>query len=161
VARAEQLPWPDRTFEVVTAFNVFQYAPDVDTAVTEALRVTRSSGHVAVSKWGPPATNEFFAFLGTLDPLRLALAAPPAVDPVDAALARLGVEVLAAGEVPAAIVLPGDEALAAALASAGAGRDDEDDARWHARVMASAAPFRQADGSHRFENRLIYRVFAA
>ena len=120
VARLERLPWPDGTFDVVTGFNAFQYAADVDGALEEARRVARSSGRVAVCKWGPPATNEFFSFLGTLEPLRFGLTGQPARDMVDRALERLQVTVVAAGEVPCAISLGDEEALAAALASAGA-----------------------------------------
>src|SRR4051812_26642687 len=35
----EQLPWPDGAFDVVTGFNAFQYALDVELALTEACRV--------------------------------------------------------------------------------------------------------------------------
>jgi cyclopropane fatty-acyl-phospholipid synthase-like methyltransferase len=161
VARLERLPWPDGTFDVVTGFNVFQYASDVDEALTEARRVTRDSGRMAVCKWGPPETNEFFAFLGSLDPSRFALRRPPAVDVVDGALARLGVRIVVSDEVPAPIAFDGDAALVTALASAGARAEWEDSSAWRARVAASAAPFRQADGSYQFENRLMFRVFAA
>ena len=137
VARLERLPWPDGTFDVVTGFNVFQYAGDVDGALAEARRVTRDSGRVAVCKWGPPATNEFFAFLGRLDPSRFALRRPPAVDVVGSALARLGVRIVVSGEVRAAIALDGDEALAAALESAGARAESEDAVAWRARVAVS------------------------
>src|SRR3954452_8518183 len=41
VAYAQRLPWPDDAFDVVTGFNVFQYAPDVEAALSEAARVTR------------------------------------------------------------------------------------------------------------------------
>lgn len=161
VAKLERLPWPDGTFDVVTGFNVFQYAGDVDGALTEARRVTRDSGRVAVCKWGPPARNEFFAFLGSLDPSRFALRRPPAVDVVDSALGRLGVRIVVSDEVRAPIAFEGDEALATALASAGARAESEDASAWRARVSSTAAPFRQADGSYQFENRLVYRVFAA
>ena len=161
VSDLERLPWPDGVFDVATGFNVFQYAPDVDAALLEARRVTRASGRVAVCKWGPPATNEFFTFLGMLDPVRLALAGPAGVDPLDAALARSGVRVVARGDVPAAIVLIDDGALLGALESAGARADGQADAAWRGRVLAAAAPHRQGDGRYRFENRLTYRIFTA
>jgi cyclopropane fatty-acyl-phospholipid synthase-like methyltransferase len=161
VARLERLPWPDGTFDVVTGFNVFQYAGDVDEALTEARRVTRDSGRVAVCKWGLPATNEFFAFLGSLDPSRFALRRPPAVDVVDGALARLGVRIVDSDEVRAPIAFDDDGALVTALVSAGARSESEDSSTWRARVAATAAPFRQADGSYQFDNRLMYRIFAA
>ena len=89
VGPSEQLPWPDQHFDVVTGFNVFQYADDVERALTEAHRVTRPRGRMAVCKWGPPTDNEFFAFLGRLDAARLALSQRSVADPVDRALERL------------------------------------------------------------------------
>jgi SAM-dependent methyltransferase len=154
MARAERLPWPDGTFDVVTGFNVFQYAADVPGALAEARRVARTAGHVAACKWGPPATNAFFAFLGVLEPLRLGLRDLPATDPLDVALERLQVDVVAAGVVPAPITLRDDGALTAALAAAGARAEP-------ARVVDVASPYRQGDGSYRFDNRLVYRVFVA
>lgn len=160
VARLERLPWPDGSFDVVTGFNAFQYAADVDGALEEARRVARSSGRVAVCKWGPPATNEFFSFLGMLEPFRFRLTGA-ARDLVDSALERLQVTVVAAGEVPCAISLGDGEALATALVSAGARAEPDHGEAWRTRVAAAAAPFRQEDGSYRFENHLVYRVFAA
>src|SRR5262245_23005650 len=62
----EHLPWPAHSFDVVTGFNAFQYALDLDVALTEACRVARPGGRVAICKYGRPADNEFFAFLVAL-----------------------------------------------------------------------------------------------
>lgn len=162
VARSEQLPWPDGQFDVVTGFNVFQYAGDVERALTEARRVTRAGGRVAVCKWGPPAENEFFAFLGRLDPARLSLS-QPVVDPVERALERLAMEVVAAGEVPADIAMAGDDALAEAVAAASpatAALAADRDA-WLTAIRDAGSPFRQPDGGYRFRNRLKHTVVAA
>ena len=61
----ESLPWADASFDVVTSFNGLQYALDPELALVEAARVMRPSGRIAVCKWGPPAGNEFFAFLAS------------------------------------------------------------------------------------------------
>ena len=37
----EALPWPDRAFDIVTGFSVFQFAADKVRAITEARRVSR------------------------------------------------------------------------------------------------------------------------
>src|SRR3954469_19731730 len=37
----EDLPWPDAAFDVVTGFNTFQYALDIELALAQARRVTR------------------------------------------------------------------------------------------------------------------------
>src|SRR3954451_22068823 len=152
VGLLESLPWPDGEFDVVAGFNSFQYAFDVDTALAEARRVTRAGGLLAVSKWGRPADNELFALLGELG----TGGALPEDDPFDARVARLRLETVAAGDVPAPITLSDDNALAGALASAGAiAGSAEDRSR---RAIAAAAPFRMPDGSYRFENRLSYRI---
>jgi SAM-dependent methyltransferase len=147
----EQLPWPAGSFDVVTGFNAFQYALDVELALTEACRVAEG-GLVAVCKYGRPADNEFFAFLGSLEPARLRLEGLPEKDPVERAIERLGLDVVDAGEAPAVMALPDEQALAAALTSAGARFGSP------AHVAAAAAPYRQADGSYRFENRLRYQI---
>jgi SAM-dependent methyltransferase len=148
VAFMEDLPWRRDSFDVVTGFNAFQYALDIDLALTEALRVARPGGQVAVCKYGRPAENEFFAFLAALDPR---LGHLPEQDPVDAVLDRRGHPVRAAGEVPTAMTLPSADSLAAAVLNAGARTVKQE-------VEAAAAPYRRPDGSYRFESHLKYRI---
>jgi SAM-dependent methyltransferase len=142
----EALPWPDATFDVVTGFNAFQYALDVDLALAEARRVTRPGGRIAICKWAPPEHNELFALLAGL---RDGGMPRPASDPVDDAVRRAGLDTDASGEVPVAVELRDDRALEAALAAAGADRPG---------LVAAAAPYRRPDGSYRFGNRFRYRV---
>lgn len=92
----ESLPWSDASFDVVTSFNSLQYALDTEMVLIEAARVARPDGRIAICKWGPPAENEFFAFL---------------------------------------------------LSIGAAGAREE-----------AAAPYRQADGTYRFENRQRYWI---
>jgi len=156
----EELPWPAGTFDVVTGFNSFQYALDLQLAFAEARRVARAGGQLAVCKYGRPTDNEFFAFLGALQPSCVSLAHLPQTDAVDRAMARLGCDVLASGEVSSIMTLPSEQALAAALAAAGAAGRPDGKAAWLRRVVAAAAPYRLLDGSYQFENRLKYRIIA-
>jgi ubiquinone/menaquinone biosynthesis C-methylase UbiE len=145
VGLMEALPWPDRSFDVVTGFNAFQYALDVDLALAEARRVARPGGRIAICKWARPQENELFALL-------LALGADarfPASDPIDDAVARAGLDVVATDHVPLAIEVGDEAALEAALVAAGA------DSR---ALPHAAASFRQPDGSYRFDNRLRYVI---
>jgi SAM-dependent methyltransferase len=152
VGLIEFLPWPDDSFDVVTGFNSFQYAFDVDTALGEALRVTRHRGRLVVSKWGRPEDNEFFAFLGELG---VALIRSTDLrDPIDAAFERLRLVPEVDADVPAVMEMPDVDALAAALASAGAEAPAD-------RVVDAAAPWRRPDGSYRFANRIRYRMLRA
>ena len=57
VGAVERLPWPDHSFDVVTAFNVLQFAADFLAALTEVRRVTRPGGRVAVCNWGRSRTS--------------------------------------------------------------------------------------------------------
>jgi ubiquinone/menaquinone biosynthesis C-methylase UbiE len=148
----EDLPWQDATFDVVTGFNAFQYALDIDIALAQACRVTRPGGRLAICKWDRPQHNEFFALLAEVSDRVIDLDRLPP-DPVEDAIARARLDVAFAGTIPVTIELADAGALAAALASADAfgpaGAPERLDA---------AAPYRQADGSYRFRNRLMYRI---
>jgi SAM-dependent methyltransferase len=151
----EQLPWADETFDVVAGFNAFQYALDVERALREARRVARPGGRLAICKYGRPADNEFFAFLAALDPSRLRIDRLPAGDAVERWIGRLGLGVIADGEVTSVMRLADDDALASALASAGVV------IRSVEQVATAGAPYRRPDGGYRFENRLRYWIIGA
>ena len=146
----ESLPWAEDSFDVVTAFDAVQYALDTEMALIEASRVLRADGRIAVSKWGPPATNEFFAFLTSIGARGVRGGQLPVTDPVEVAIRSTGVAVLATGELPAPIEIAGDAALESSLSRAGvdAGPD----------AIAAAARWRHADGTYRFDNRQRYWI---
>jgi SAM-dependent methyltransferase len=153
----EMLPWPDASFDVVTGFNAMQYALDPELAMTEASRVVRIGGRLAVCKWGPPVENQFFAFLAAVGANGVRAQPLPANDPVQDAIRGPHLDVLVTGDVPAAIEMADDTALEASLARAGV--VPEIGASTQAQsLVAAAAPYRQADGSYRFDNRLRFSV---
>ena len=47
VGRLEQLPWPDRTFDLITSLDVIEHTPDDRATLAELLRVCRPGGLVA------------------------------------------------------------------------------------------------------------------
>jgi ubiquinone/menaquinone biosynthesis C-methylase UbiE len=149
----EDLPWPDATFDVVTGFNAFQYAFDIDLALEQACRVTRPGGRVAICKWDRPRHNELFALLAEVSDRGIDLGELPPSDPVEDAIARAHLDVAIAGSIPVTVEIADDGALAKMLAGAdafgAAGPPDLSDA---------ASPYRQADGSYRFRNQLMYRI---
>ena len=151
LAMMESLPWDDAAFDVVTAFNALQYALDPEAALIEAARVSRVDGRIAVCKWGPPASNEFFGFLMALGANGVRADALPATDPVEDAIHATRLDVLATGDVAAPIVMADDEALAASLRHAGV-------AFATTSVTVAAAPFRRADGTYEFDNRQRYWI---
>jgi len=152
----EQLPWPNGSFDAVTSFNALQYALDLELAVAEACRVVRPAGRVAICKWGPPAQNEFFAFLLSLGASGARGHDLPLSDPVEDVIAATGLDVLAEADVAAPIEMAGDGALAVALARAGIEADPSIGPSTG--VTEAAAPYRQPDGGYRFDNRLRYWI---
>jgi ubiquinone/menaquinone biosynthesis C-methylase UbiE len=148
----ESLPWSDASFDVVTSFNAMQYALDTRMALIEASRVARPDGRIAICKWGPPAENEFFAFLLSIGAGGVRDEVLPVTDPVEDAIRATRLKVLAAGEVPAPIEIADDEALEVSLSRAGVNS---------VRMIRDAAPYRQADGTYRFENRQRYWILGS
>ena len=47
----ERLPYIDGTFDIVTGFNSFQYAGNIDAALEEASRVVKKRGQVVIGVW--------------------------------------------------------------------------------------------------------------
>jgi SAM-dependent methyltransferase len=106
----DDLPWPDQTFDVATAFNSVQYAVDPAAAVAQLARVCRSGGRVAIGVWGDPArceTEGLFARLRSLAPPPPGTPAPLGVSEagvVEELLEKAGLRVTGGGEVPCAFV---------------------------------------------------------
>lgn len=70
VGDIEALPWPDKTFDVVTGFSTFQFADDHVAALTEARRVSRGQVWVAIpTRLADSGIPALFAALATLFPL--------------------------------------------------------------------------------------------
>jgi hypothetical protein len=61
VAEAENLPFADASFEVVTAVNALQFADDTVDALAEFARVLAPGGYVAVANWAEGARNDLDA----------------------------------------------------------------------------------------------------
>jgi SAM-dependent methyltransferase len=66
---AQRLPWPDGSFDVVTAVNALQFADDTVEALAEFARVLVPGGIVAVANWAEGALND-------LDVVEAAIAEP-------------------------------------------------------------------------------------
>ncbi len=80
VGEIEDLPWAEASFDLITGFNVFQYAADPVNALREARRVARPGAPVFISTWGEPLYCEAAAYLGALGAL-LPAPAPGAPGP--------------------------------------------------------------------------------
>lgn len=58
VGDMEALPWPDDSFDVVTGFNSFFIAADMGAALSEARRVLRPGGSLAMTVFGRPERRD-------------------------------------------------------------------------------------------------------
>jgi SAM-dependent methyltransferase len=65
-ADLEELPFPDKIFDVVTGFNSFQYAATPDAALAQAKRVAKSGGAVVIVTWGNPEGMQAATLIGAL-----------------------------------------------------------------------------------------------
>jgi len=65
----ERLPYPDRSFDLVTGFNSFQFAGSPPAALAEARRVARPGASVVVMAWGGAQGMEAAALVAALAPL--------------------------------------------------------------------------------------------
>jgi SAM-dependent methyltransferase len=167
----ESLPWADASFDVVTSFNGLQYALDPEVALAEASRVARPDGRIAICKWGHPAENDFFAFLTSISAGGVRADRLPATDPVESVIRASRLEVITSGHVAAPIAMADDVVLETSLARAridiGAGTfateasvGREASLGVEPSVSAAAAPYRRADGTYRFNNRLRFWVLS-
>jgi SAM-dependent methyltransferase len=68
----EELPYPNRAFDVVTGFSSFQFAANPVAALQEASRVSRT-GTVVIAVFGKPEESESTAYLAAMG----ALVPPP------------------------------------------------------------------------------------
>lgn len=76
VGDAEELPYPDASFDVVLSTIGVMFAPDQEKAASEMLRVCRSGGRLALANWTPDGyIGQMFRTVGSHVP------PPPGVKP--------------------------------------------------------------------------------
>jgi SAM-dependent methyltransferase len=75
---AENLPYPDATFDVVTSQFGHIFAPRPEVAIAEMRRVLKPGGRITFATWPPEHfVGRFFAFIGRNSPPPPPGAAPP------------------------------------------------------------------------------------
>ncbi len=163
VGPMESLPWGDGGFDVAAAVKSLQVAGDDTAALTEAARVVRPGGAVAICNWGPMAQRELFAVMDVLREGPSA-AGPTIGDPgeLERRARRAGLEPRDGGEVDVPFEAPDLATLQRAFLvdSVGGALDRLGEAEVRRRVTEASQPFRRDDGSYRFENRFRYLIAA-
>ena len=63
IGEMEELPFEEKSFDVVCGFNSFQYAADIKNALLEAKRVLKDGGKIAAMIWGNKEDCEAATYL--------------------------------------------------------------------------------------------------
>jgi SAM-dependent methyltransferase len=168
VGELEELPFADRSFDVVTGFNSFQYAADRVNALREACRVVCEGGSVVAAVWGEPEKCQMSGYLGALGPLMpppppgapgpWALSPPGALEEL---ASRAGLETVRVGVATGVFRFKDkDTAIRGLLASGPAiraiqtsGEPAVTDA-----ISNAISPFKREDGSYELANEFRYIV---
>jgi len=169
IAEAEDLPFADASFDVVTAVNALQFADDTVDALAEFARVLAPGGFVAVANWAEGARNDIDAIEASVaaadddgtggtggaddeaapgDDLR----APGGLETV---MSEAGLVVVTAGLVSVPWFAPDDDALVRGVLL---GEDPSLLRELAPVVLAAAAPFRADGGGYRLNNAYRYAV---
>jgi SAM-dependent methyltransferase len=161
VGSFERLPWPDGSFDVVTAFNALPFAADTLDALAECVRVARPGGRVAVVNWAEDDRND----LHTIEAAVAEAAGEPPLPGgelrqpggLEELLGDAGLEVVAGGLVELSWEVPDDDTLVRGVLM---GEDPATMAARAATVVGAAGPFRTAAGGYRLVNAFRYAVGA-
>jgi len=159
VGEAERLPWPDASFDVVTAVNALQFADDTVDALAGFARVLAPGGYVAIANWAEGARND-------LDVIEAAVAefdgeevAPDGdlrvAGGLEAVFVEAGLTVVTAGTVAVPWQVPDDETLVRGVLL---GEDPSVLRELAPVVLAAAVPFRVPGGGYLLRNTYRFAV---
>ncbi len=162
----EELPYADRSFDVVTGFSSFQFAANPAAALQEASRVSRT-GSVVMAVFGKPGESQSTVYIAAMGALLL----PPPGAPGPFALSADGaLEALAqkAGLQPGVVETvacpwdyPDDEtALRGLLSSGPAIRaiQVKGEAVVGAAILNAIAPYKTSSGGYHLSNSFRYMI---
>jgi SAM-dependent methyltransferase len=152
-AGADELPFPDASFDAATAINALQFAADTTDALQEMSRVVRRGGLIAIANWAEGARNDIDVIeravaeareeeLGDDGPLRPA-------GGLESALGAAGLDVIATGVVAVSWEAVDDETLVRGILL---GEDDATMAELAPAVVTAAAGFRDGRGGFVLRN---------
>lgn len=156
---AEDLPWDDDSFDVVTAFNALQFSGDRQSALAEAARVTVPGGLIAVANWAETTLNELERIEDAVShaageqpvpdgPLRVA-------GGLERVFAEAGLQVVDSGLVAVPWSVPDDDRLVRGILF---GENDETIRSRAATVIEAAQPYRTLGGGYSTMNAFRWAV---
>jgi SAM-dependent methyltransferase len=168
VSEMETLPHADRSFNVVTGFNAFQYAASPSNALREARRVAEPEGIVVIATWGLPEDCEAAGHLKALGAL-MPPAPPGAPGPfalsdefkLKALASEAGLTPIDVVDVQCPWIYPSLQTALRAMLSAGpAERAIRNSSIERARdaVANAIAPYRKSSGEYHLNNKFRYLI---
>lgn len=156
---ADQLPWTDDTFDLVTSVNALQFADDTRDALAEMTRVAKPGGLVAVSNWAEADRNELDTIEHAIQRAAGEVPLPDSDLRLPGGLAELltdgGLDVVAAGLVQVPWRAADEDALIRGVLL---GEDPTTIANRTPMVTAAARPFRTTAGGYHLVNAFRYAV---
>ncbi len=170
VGGLEQLPYSDRSFDVVLAANSVQYTADARVTLRELARVTVPGGKIAVAIWGKPEDCDMSVMFAAV---RAALPKPPTksgpaelFEPgaLDAAFSKAGLTSMLDCDVDCPFTYENVNAFWRAQRSAGvvqAVLQSVGEAIFRKAVMDAVAPYTMRNGSIRLKNKFRYVIATA
>ncbi|BDZ44359.1 class I SAM-dependent methyltransferase [Naasia aerilata] len=153
LGNAEALPWPDASFDAVTAVNALQFADDPLAALAEFRRVAVPAGVIGIANWAEGSRND-------LEVVEAAVAEADGEDlrpdgelrragGLEELLAIAGLELVAAGLVETPWEVLDEEALVRGVLF---GEEPSVIADLRPVVLAAASRFRTGRGAYRLSN---------
>jgi 2-polyprenyl-3-methyl-5-hydroxy-6-metoxy-1,4-benzoquinol methylase len=171
VGPVESLPYGRSQFDVVTCFNVLQYAADATGALAEARRVAKPAGQVFALVWGREERNRLVALPRALRSLLTAAAVGAPDGSVLSRESALEELVTAAGLTPvdrgyleSTFEYPDTRTLMRAMLSTGPvqlAMRACGEKRVRQAVLQAISPFRVASGGYRIETEWRYVISVA
>jgi SAM-dependent methyltransferase len=162
IGEIEDLPFADKSFDVTSGFNSFQYAGNPVNALKQARRVTKTGGAVIIAVWGAAEKCQLAPYLAAVGKLMpppppgapgpFALSAPGALEKL---AGDAGLEPAASAGVVTTMRFPDEAtALRGLLASGVVERAIRNSGEPAVRngIAEAIRPARRADGSYAFEN---------
>ncbi|MFC0681709.1 class I SAM-dependent methyltransferase [Lysobacter korlensis] len=162
VAGFEELPRPERPFDVATAFNALQFAEDPVTALRRTADVVAAGGRIAIANWAEAERND-------IEALEAAIARAAGEEPVpddelrlpgglERVMAAAGLADVLAGITDVEWTTPDEEHLVRGILL---GEDDATIDELRSTLLEAAAPYRTAEGGYRLVNAFRWAVGTA